>query len=173
MWWFGSEIPVLHPLPACPCSQLPPAEQRSLEVLTFAWSNSIFASNSVQSQILLFRGWSKVGTHPGWGFGAALLQTGKSEGKSQEKGGKDPEGISTLCTQLMWSVLKAGPVQAAISTTLPPDLVQSLPLEDFIWNCSPWQQGVLAAECVGILGSTRWGNVSEGGAGSARLWLKE
>lgn len=85
------------------------------------------------------------------GFGAALLQTGKSGGKSQEKGGKDPEGISTLhsvhvkCLK-SWACVSSN--QPMASTTLPPDLVQNLPLGDFIWNCSPGKQGILAAECV-------------------------
>lgn len=92
----------------------------------------------MQSQILHFRGWSKVRDTARWGLELLCSKLG-----SQEKGGKDPEGISTLCTQFMWSVLEAGPVQAAISTLGPPDLVQSLPLEGFVWNCSPWEQGAL------------------------------
>lgn len=29
------------------------------------------------------------------------------------------------------------------STMLPPDLVQNLPLEEFVWNCFPWEQEFL------------------------------
>lgn len=165
MWWFGREIPALHPLPACPYSQLPPAEQGSLEMLRFAWSNSIFASNSVQSQILHFRGWSKVGTHPGGVWSCSAPNWEIKEGKSEEKGGEGSWG--NLSTQFLWSVLNpswscVSSSQPTASSKLPPDLVQTLPLEGLVWNCSPWEQGIVAAECVWVLGSPWWGNVSEG-----------
>lgn len=168
MWWFGGEIPVLHPLPACPCSQLPPAEQGSLGSVDICMESlNICLKLCAKSNSALQR-LEQGGGHTQVGFGAALLQTGKSGG---EKSGERREGSwGNLNSVHSVHVKCLKPVQAASSTLWPPDLVQSL-----LWRVlfGIVLLGSSCAECLGVLGSTQWGNVSEGGAGSAGLWLKE
>lgn len=171
MWWFGSEIPVLHHLPACPCSQLPPAEQGSLGSAGICMEQLNICLKL--PQILHFRGWSKVGTRPGGIWSCSAPNCEVRVGENQEGSWGNLNSLHTVHVKCLKSWACVSSNQPMASTTLPPDLVQNLQLQDFIWNCSPWKQGILAAGRVRILGSTWWGNVSEGGAGAERLWIKE
>lgn len=108
--WFGRDFVFSIPCQPVPIPSSLLLNRDHLEMLRFAWSNSIFASNSVQSQILHFRGWSKVGTHPGGIWSCCAPNWEIREGKIRRK-----KGRILRESQFLWSVLKAGAVWAAVS----------------------------------------------------------
>lgn len=107
--WFGREIAVLHPLPACPC----PSSLLLNRITWKCWDLHGVIQYLPQTLCRVKFCVSEVGArwgHTQVGFGAALLQTGKSEGKIRRK-----EGRILRESQFLWSVLKAGAVWAAVS----------------------------------------------------------
>lgn len=114
-----------------------------LELLRFAWSNSIFASNSVQSRILHFRGWSKVGTHPGevWSCSAPNweIRGGK---KNQEKGGKGSWGNLNSQHSVPVKCLKGW---SCVSSNQPTASIASCPPSEPASGGFPWELFSLGA----------------------------
>lgn len=147
MGWFGSEIPALQPLPSCPYSQLPPAEQGSLGSIGICMEQLIICLRLCAETNSVLQRLEQGGDTPRWGLELLCSILGSQGG---EKSGERREGswgnLSSLHSAHVkclksWTCVSSN--QPMASTMLPPDLVQNLPLEEFVWNCFPWEQEFL------------------------------